>query len=141
MRLEQWFYAIPLRLRSLFRRAEVERELDEELRYHVQRATEENLGAGMQPIEARTAALRRFGGLERHKEDARDQRGVSVIENSVRDLRYGWRTLLNAPVFTAVDVLTLALGIGATSTMFTIVNGVLPLPLPYQYAGRRVSSS
>ena len=80
MRLKHWFYIIPLRLRSLFRRRQVEQELDEELQYHIERQIEENIAKGMTPEEARHTAVRAMGGVERRKEECRDMRRVRLIE-------------------------------------------------------------
>ena len=97
----RWFYKLPLRLRSLFERRLVERELRDELRFHVENQIEEKVAQGMTPEEARYAAVRELGGVEQIKEECRDMRRVSYIENLFQDLHYGLRMLAKNPGFTA----------------------------------------
>jgi hypothetical protein len=118
------------RWRTLFRRAQVERELDEELAYHLEQLIAEHRRAGMSADEARAAALRSFGGLEQAKESCRDAHGARPLEDFLRDLVYGMRSLRRSPTFTAMVVLCLAIGIGANVTIFSFYNGVLLRPLP-----------
>jgi putative ABC transport system permease protein len=131
MLAERWPYRIRLLLRSLFRRTEVERELDDEIRYHLEQQVALNIAAGMSEDEAHRAARRAFGNVEVRKEYCRDHWVVAAIDRLGRDLRHALRSLGREPSFTAGVLLLLALGVGANVAVFSIVNGVLLKPLPY----------
>jgi len=136
MRPEHWLYTIPLRLHSLFRSRRVEQDLDDEMQYHLEMEIRENILRGMNREEARHAALRKFGGVEQVKEHFRDRRRVNLLDNLMRDTRLGFRSLRKAPGFTVAAIITLALGIGSTTTIFTITYSVLFPALPYANAQR-----
>jgi putative ABC transport system permease protein len=132
--MRTWFK----RLTALFRKPRLERELDEEIRTHLAMAEDENLRQGMTPLQAREAARRSFGGVEQIKEDYRHGRGIHWIETLLQDVRYGVRTLARTPGFTLTALATLALGIGATTAVFSVVYAALLRSLPYPNAERLV---
>ncbi|SPE22114.1 ABC efflux pump, inner membrane subunit (fragment) [Acidobacteriia bacterium SbA2] len=140
----RWFHKLPLRFRSLFRRRSVEQELSDELRFHLERMIEAKVARGMTAEEARYAALRELGGVEQIKEECRDMRRVNYLENFLQDVRYGLRQLRRSPGFAAVALLSLALGIGANTAIFQLLDAVrlrlLPVDNPQRLAEIRLTN-
>jgi putative ABC transport system permease protein len=124
------------RLRDFFQADRAERQLDEEMRFHLEMEAEKNERQGMTPQEARRAAATRFGGLEDHKESVRDARGFRWMDEFLCDARYACRSLRRTPAFAGIAVATLAIGIGVTTAVFTLFNAVLLRPLPFRDAER-----
>ena len=138
MRFEHWWYSVPLRVRWFLRRNRVEQELDEEFRFHLDHLIAQELAAGKPADEAKRAALRAMDGMERQKERCRDMRRVPYIETLVHDFHHGLRALRRKPTFMAGVIAILALGIGASTAVFSVVDAVLLRPLPYTSADRLV---
>src|SRR5436309_16139069 len=127
----RWLRRLTLRLRTLFQRDWVERELEEEFQFHIEQRTELEIARGLSPEEARYAALRAMDGAEQRKEECRDMRHVNFIDDLWRDLRYAGGSLRRNPGFATVAILSLAMGIGANASIFSVVSGVILRPLPY----------
>ncbi len=139
MRFERWWFTVPLRLRSILRGRQVERELDEELRFHLDHKIEEGIANGLSPREARYRALRAMEGLEQRKEEMRDMRRVNWLTDFVADVRYAIRSLRRTPGFTLFVVMTLSVGIGMTASTFSMVDALVFRPYPVPHPGNVVS--
>jgi putative ABC transport system permease protein len=134
----RWLYRATSLFRNLFRKRENEQELDQEVCAYLDLLTEEKIRVGLTPVAARRAARLELGGVEQVKEQVRDVRAGAWMETVLQDLRYGFRVLCNNPGFSLLVMLTLALGIGANTAIFSVVYGVLLRPLPYAHGGQLV---
>ena len=134
MMLQRWFASLTLRLRSLFQKKTVEEDFDEELRFHLEKQVEQFVAQGMSPREARSAAMKLLGGVDRQKEQLRELWQFRWLENLLRDVSFSARLLRRSPGFTTVAWLTLALGVGANTAVFSLINGLLLRPLPVPHA-------
>src|ERR1700693_6307409 len=125
MQIEQWFYSLPVRLRSFFHPNQVDEELKEELHGHIEQQINENVERGMSPEEARRSAVRALGGIMQVEQQCRDAHGGSLVQDFVQDLRYGFRQLCRSPGFSVLAILCLTLGIGSNAAVFGWVEGIL----------------
>ena len=135
----RWLAKLRMLLRSVFERRQLDAELDEELREHIELEIGNNIRAGMSQDEARRAANRTVGSLALIKDECREARAANFIETFAHDLRYSLRMLRRSPLFTLVALLTLSIGIGATSAIFSVVNGVVLKPLAYPHPDRLIT--
>src|SRR5581483_3218606 len=125
-------------LRFFLKRRKLEKEIDNEIRFHVERQTEENIRRGMTPEQASRAARLTVGGVEQIKEECRDARVGRAVETTLQDIRYGIRVLMKNRGFASVAIVTLALGIGVNTAIFSVVYGILLRPLPYRQGGQLI---
>src|ERR1700685_1757885 len=132
------FTDLLFRLRCLFLGRKVESELDDELRFHFEQQVEKSIRSGLTREEAVRRARLAIGGLDQVKEECREARGVRWIESILQDVGYGWRMLWQKPLLTVVAILTLALGVGANTAIFSIVHAVLLRSLPFPASDRLV---
>src|SRR5438067_12637467 len=126
-----WYHGVTSSLGAVLRRRRQERELNDEMRFHLEMEARRYMENGMSEREAHRHARRAFGGVERHKDDTRDARGAAAFYDAWSDVRFALRSLARRAGLTTAATLTLALGIGATSAVFGVVKGVLLRPLPY----------
>src|SRR5690348_10197406 len=126
-----WYHEVASSLAALVGKKRQDADMDEEMRFHLDMETERHRGEGMPDREARRLARREFGGVERHKDDTRDERGASALFDVLGDVRFALRSLRHRPGLTAAATITLAIGIGATSSVFGVVKHALLTPLPY----------
>ena len=130
--LTDWLRGIGVKLKTLLRPDAAWKDLDDEVRFHLEMEAARLRREGLAPEEARRQAMLRFGGVERIKDETREARGTKLWEDMMQDLKYGLRMIVKNPVFSAVAIITLALGIGANTAIYTVVKAVLLDPLPFE---------